>query len=83
MNPLSLSLGESVREAFYVVGQLALVAEELDVGTVDQDTASSLGLQVLLTAERGEAPVLGDNDLLSAGEFVHGSAKSLEGDSAV
>ena len=60
-----------------------MVAEELNVGTIHLDTTSGLLLQVLITAERGETPVLGDNDLLPAGELVLGAAKSLESNSAV
>ncbi len=60
-----------------------MVAEELDVGTVDLDAASGLLVEVLLAAEGSEAPVLGDNDLLATGELVLGAAESLEGNSAV
>jgi hypothetical protein len=55
-----------------------VVAEELNVSTVDLDTAGSLALEVVLAAERGETPVLGDDDLLSAGELVLGSSQSLK-----
>jgi hypothetical protein len=55
-----------------------VVAEELDVGTVDLDTAGSLAVQVLITTKRGEAPVLGDDDLLATGELVLGAAESLK-----
>lgn len=75
-------LGKSGREAADVVSELALVAEELDVGAVDLDAAGSLLVEVLLTSERSEAPVLGDNDLLSARELVLGSAEGLEGNGA-
>lgn len=65
----NLSLGgESLREAAYVLLETTLGAEELDVGTVDLDLTSLALLEVLLTAERGETPVLGDNDLLATGE---------------
>ena len=60
-----------------------MVGEELDVGTIDLDTTRSLLLQVLLTAERGEAPVLGDDDLLATGELVLRSSQSLKSDSTV
>ena len=60
-----------------------MVAEELDVGTVDLDAAGSLLLEVLLAAEGGEAPVLGDNDLLATGELVLRTAEGLKGESAV
>lgn len=60
-----------------------MVAEELNVSTVDLDTASSLALEVVLAAERSETPVLGDDDLLSAGELVLGSSESLKSQSTV
>lgn len=56
-----------------------LVVEELDVGTVGLDLASLTLLDVLGAAERGEAPVLGDDDLLAAGELVLGAAERLDG----
>jgi hypothetical protein len=80
--PLSLRL-ESVGETADVALQRTVVGKELDVSTVDLDTAGSLLVEVLLTSERSEAPVLGDNDLLSARELVLGSAESLEGNGAV
>lgn len=60
-----------------------MVAEELNVSTVDLDTAGSLALEVVLAAERSETPVLGDDDLLSAGELVLGSSESLKSQSTV
>jgi hypothetical protein len=69
---------KSLRELLHVLLQVAVVGKELDVSTIDLDAASSLLLQVLLTAKRGEAPVLGDNDLLAARELVLGSAESLK-----
>jgi hypothetical protein len=69
-NQPHLSLLESSWETLDVVGQLAVVAQELDVGTINQDLTLSLLLEVLIAAERGEAPVLGDNDLLAARELV-------------
>ena len=61
----------------------AVLREELDVGTIHLDVASLPLLDVLLAAEGGEAPVLGDNDLLPAGELVLGAAESLESDRTV
>jgi hypothetical protein len=55
-----------------------VVAQELNVGAINQDLALSLLLHVLLAAERREAPVLGDNDLLAARELVLRAAESLE-----
>lgn len=72
---LSLECGG---ESSDVVGQLAVVAQELDIGTVDQDLAGGLLLHVLLAAEGGEAPVLGDDDLLAARELVLRATESLE-----
>lgn len=60
-----------------------MVAEELHVGTVHQDGTGSLLLQVLLATEGSEAPVLGDDDLLPAGELVLGAAQGLESGSLV
>jgi hypothetical protein len=80
--PLSLRL-ESVGEATDVALQRTVVGEELDVSTVDLDAAGSLLVEVLLTSERSEAPVLGDNDLLSARELVLRSAEGLESDGTV
>jgi hypothetical protein len=62
-------LSESLGEAAHVRLEVALVAEELDVGTVDLDLALLALLEVLLTAERGETPALGDDDLLATGEL--------------
>ncbi len=60
-----------------------MVGQELDISTIDLDAASSLLLQVLLAAQGGEAPVLGDDDLLAAGELVLGATESLESGSTV
>jgi hypothetical protein len=79
---LSLLL-ESVGETPDVVGEVALVAEELDVGTVDPDLALLALLDVLLAAEGSETPHLGDNDLLATGELVLATPQSLEGSGAV
>jgi hypothetical protein len=80
--PLSLRL-ESVGEAADVALKRTVVGEELDVSTVDLDTAGSLALQVLITTERGEAPVLGDNDLLATRELVLRAAESLKSQTTV
>jgi hypothetical protein len=42
--------------------------QELHIGTINLDLTGLALLEVLVTAERGEAPVLGDNDLLTARE---------------
>lgn len=60
-----------------------MVGEELDVSTVILDAATSLALEVLLTAKGSEAPVLGDNDLLATRELVLRSAESLKSEVTV
>lgn len=70
-------------EALDVLGERTLVAQELNVGTVDLDAALLPEANVLSAAERSEAPVLGDNDLLATRELVHGSAEGLDGGSLV
>ena len=48
-------------EALHVVGERTLVLEELDVGAIWLEvTLGALG-NVLLTVERGEAPLLADD----------------------
>jgi hypothetical protein len=60
---------EGVRETLDVGLKVTLVAEELDVAAIDLDPALLALLRVLLAAEAGEAPVLANNDLLTAGEL--------------
>jgi len=74
-----ISLGESLD----VVLEVTVIAEELHIGTIDLDATLLAEASVLLTAQRGEAPVLGDNDLLATREFVHGSSESLDGGGTV
>jgi len=62
---------------------VTLVSQELNVGTINQNSSLLLELDILVTSERCEAPVLADNDLLAAGEFVHGSAESFDGGGTV
>lgn len=79
-----LRLGrESVGETANVVLDGTVVGEELNVSTVDLDTAGSLALEVVLAAERGETPVLGDDDLLATRELVLGSSESLKSQTTV
>lgn len=80
---IPLSLSESLGETLHVDSQGTVVAQELHVGTIHLDAASSLLLQVLVATERGETPVLGDDDLLATGELVLRSAEGLKGESTV
>lgn len=79
---LSLLL-ESLGEAAHVVLESTLVAEELNVSTVDPDLALLALLDILVALEGGETPHLGDNDLLATGELVLATPQSLEGGGAV
>lgn len=65
---LSLLL-ECLGEAAHVGGKVALVAEELDVGTIDHELAGLALGNVLVAGERGEAPVLRNDDLLATREL--------------
>jgi hypothetical protein len=78
MTPHSTLSAEGIRETPHVVLQVAVVGKELDVGTIVENAASSLLLQVLLAAQGGEAPVLRDDDLLPARELVLRAAESLQ-----
>ena len=57
--------------------------DELDVGTVLQHLLLLLELQVVLLVDIGEAPLLGDDDLLTTGELVTGTAESLDDNGGV
>lgn len=72
-----------VGEALHVLLNETVATQELNVGTVLLELALLAELDVLLAADGGEAPVLGDDDLLAAGELVHGAAESLDGGGTV
>lgn len=80
VQPLSL---ESIGEALHVVLKRSVVGQELNVGAVDLDATSSLLLQVLFAAKRGEAPVLRNDNLLATRELVLGAAEGLKSGSLV
>ena len=61
----------------------ALVPQELHVGTIDPHTSFLALGDVLLAAERCEAPVLRDDDFLAAWEFVLAAAESFDGGGTV
>ena len=67
---LSLLL-KSIGEATHVVGKITLVAQELNIGAINLDTALLALSNILLATEGSEAPVLGHNDLLATGELLH------------
>jgi len=72
-----------LREAAHVVLDLAPVPQELNICTVHQHSTLLLQLDVLITSQGCETPVLADDDLLATGELVHGSSKGLDGSSSV
>jgi len=74
---------ERTREAAYVLLERTLVAQELHVRTIDLETTLLAFGDVFLATERSEAPVLGHDDLLPAGELVLRAAESLDGGGAV
>ena len=74
---------EGGREAVDVVLEGTDLAEELAVSTIGPDLARGTHHGVFLAAERSEAPVLGDDDLLATRELVHRAAKGLDGGSAI
>src|SRR4051812_25383438 len=74
---------ESSWESSHVVLQLSVVRQELNICTINQNSASSLLLHIFFTTERSETPVLGNDDLLATRELVLGSSESLESDSTV
>jgi len=73
----------STGESLHVLLNVALVSQELNICSVDQNTALLLQLDIFLTSQWRETPVLADNDLLATGKLVHGSSESLDGGGAV
>lgn len=70
-------------EALHVLLNETVTTQELDVGTIGLDLALLAKLDVVLAADGGETPVLGDDDLLATREFVHGAAESLDSSGTV
>jgi len=76
-------LGEGLWEATDVVLEFSVVGEELNVSTIDLDATFLSQLDVLVSAEGSEAPVLGHDDLLSSWELVLGAAEGFDGGCSV
>ena len=55
-----------------------LVLDHLGVDTVENDLALALELEVLLPLEGSETQLVGEDDLLPAGELVLGAAEGLD-----
>ena len=82
-NSLSLSSLKRIWEYPDVTLNRAFVPQELHIGTIYPDLAFGALLEIFVPAERCEAPILGDNDLLTAGELVLGATESFDGCCAV
>lgn len=80
---LGLSSLKRVRKHPNVTLNRALVPQELHVSPINPDLAFRTLLEVFVTAKRREAPVLGDDDLLAAWEFVLGATEGFDGCGAV
>jgi hypothetical protein len=81
-----LSLGNiliSLRESLNVLLNSTVVAEELNVSTIDLDTTLLAETDVFVATQGSETPVLGDDDLLATGELVHGATEGLDGEVTV
>lgn len=84
LNHLSLrNVLVGIGETLDVLLNQTVATQELNVGAVLLEFALLAKLDVFLAADGGEAPVLGDDDLLAAGELVHGAAESLDGGGTV
>lgn len=68
---------ESLGELADVLLELAVAGQELDVSTVGLNLTSLTLGDVLLALERGETPVLGDDDLLATREPVRISLEPI------
>jgi len=60
-----------------------VVGQELDIGTIGLNLSGSSSGSVFFSPQWSETPVLGNNDLLSAGELVLRSSESFDGGGAV
>lgn len=59
-----------------------MLTQELNVGTILAQSSLLAQLNILLTPDRSETPVLRDNNLLATGELVRGTTEGLDGSSA-
>ena len=82
-HPLSLRSLERIREYTDVTLNRPLVPQKLHVGPIDPDLAFSTLFEIFVPAERREAPVLGNDDLLAAWELVLGAAEGFDGCCAI
>ena len=83
IKPLSLSSLKRIREYPNVTLYRPFVPQELHVSAIDPDFAFGTLLEVFIAAERCEAPVLGDDDLLATWKLVLGATEGFDGCCAV
>jgi hypothetical protein len=74
---------ECFGEPLHVVFERTLVAQKLDICTINLNLTLRTLLDVFFPTQRSEAPVLANNDLLSARELVLRATKSLDGGGTV
>lgn len=82
-NLLRFSGLERFRESCNISLNRSLVTQKLHVSPIDSNLAFITLLLVFISSERSEAPVLGDDDLLTARELVLRAAKSFDGCGAI
>lgn len=58
-------------------GELTVVGDNLDIGTIGDKFAFLLEVLIFLSGELGETPLVGDDDFLSSGEFEFTSSESF------
>ena len=82
-NSSSLGSLKRIRENAYITLNRPFVPQELHISPIDPNLAFRTLLEVFVTAKRCETPILGDDDLLAAGEFVLRATESFDGCGAV
>ena len=70
-------------EPLHVLLDASLVPEELNVGTIHQHPAFLFQLDVFISFQWRETPILANDDLLATWELVHGSSESFDSSSTV
>ena len=74
-----LGRDERLRESAHILFQSSMGSQELNVSTIRLELSVLTLLQVLLATEGSEAPVLGDDNLLTAGKSVNTMSATARG----
>ena len=82
-SPLEVHLGVGAQRPLEVVGEGALLVQVLDVATIGLKAASSTLVDIVFSRQLGEAPLLGDNDLLASRELELCTTQRLDDDGLV